>query len=298
MEVTSHALELYRVAGTTFDVSVFTNLSQDHLDFHLTMEKYFAAKAKLFTNEYSKCGVVNRDDVHGQLLLDTMAINSMSFGISDVASVLMDARHLEFDIDGVHMSAHLGGQFNVMNSLAAVSAARALGISLTEIAEGLSRATAVPGRFESVDAGQSFEVIVDYAHTPDAIETALIALRPYVTGKLAVVFGCGGDRDKGKRPLMGAAACKFADVVYVTDDNPRSEDPAQIRREVLAAAPGAIEIGDRESAIHQAVAALRAGDVLLLAGKGHETGQIIGNQVRPFSDHDVAKAAAGELVNG
>ena len=160
MEVTSHALELHRVMGTKFEAVVFTNLSQDHLDFHQTMEKYFSAKAKLFTKEYSACGIINRDDVHGQLLLDTITIDAKSFGLSDITQVRMDARHIEYEIEGVQMRAHLGGQFNVMNSLAAVSVARALDVPLAKIAEGLSRATAVPGRFESIDAGQHFDVIV------------------------------------------------------------------------------------------------------------------------------------------
>ena len=301
MEVTSHALELYRVAGTTFEVSVFTNLSQDHLDFHLTMEKYFAAKAKLFTNEYSKCGVVNRDDVHGQLLLDTMAIDSMSFGISDVTSVLMDARHLEFDIDGVHMSAHLGGQFNVMNSLAAVSAARALGISLTEIAEGLSRATAVPGRFESIDAGQSFEVIVDYAHTPDALERVLDSSRSLMseTGKLLVVFGCGGDRDMEKRQPMGEIAGAKADVVIITSDNPRSESGAEIALQINAGVRASdshkvlcTEL-DRRAAIGMAFSIAQPGDVVVIAGKGHENTQTIGTDIFPFNDAQVARELLG-----
>jgi UDP-N-acetylmuramoyl-L-alanyl-D-glutamate--2,6-diaminopimelate ligase len=301
MEVTSHALELYRVAGTTFDVSVFTNLSQDHLDFHLTMEKYFAAKAKLFTNEYSKCGVVNRDDVHGQLLLDTMTIDSMSFGISDVASVLMDARHLEFDIDGVLMSANLGGQFNVMNSLAAVSAARALGISLTEIAEGLSRATAVPGRFESVDAGQSFEVIVDYAHTPDALERVLDSSRSLMseTGKLFVVFGCGGDRDMEKRQPMGEIAGAKADVVIITSDNPRSESGAEIALQINAGVRASdshkvlcTEL-DRRAAIGIAFSIAQPGDVVVIAGKGHENTQTIGTEIFPFNDAQVARELLG-----
>jgi UDP-N-acetylmuramoyl-L-alanyl-D-glutamate--2,6-diaminopimelate ligase len=301
MEVTSHALELYRVAGTTFEVSVFTNLSQDHLDFHLTMEKYFAAKAKLFTNEYSARGVVNRDDVHGQLLLDTMTIDSMSFGMSDVTHVHMDARRLEFNIDGVHMRAHVGGQFNVMNSLAAVSAARALGVSLTEIAEGLSRATAVPGRFESIDAGQQFDVIVDYAHTPDALERVLDSSRSLMseTGKLVVVFGCGGDRDMEKRQPMGEIAGAKADVVILTSDNPRSESGAEIALQINAGVQASdshkvlcTEL-DRRAAIGMAFSIAQAGDVVVIAGKGHESTQTIGTDVFPFNDAQVARELLG-----
>jgi UDP-N-acetylmuramoyl-L-alanyl-D-glutamate--2,6-diaminopimelate ligase len=301
MEVTSHALELYRVAGTTFEVSVFTNLSQDHLDFHLTMEKYFAAKAKLFTNEYSARGVVNRDDVHGQLLLDTMTIDSMSFGMSDVTHVHMDARRLEFNIDGVHMRAHVGGQFNVMNSLAAVSAARALGVSLTEIAEGLSRATAVPGRFESIDAGQQFDVIVDYAHTPDALERVLDSSRSLMseTGKLVVVFGCGGDRDMEKRQPMGEIAGAKADVVILTSDNPRSESGAEIALQINAGVQASdshkvlcTEL-DRRAAIGMAFSIAQPGDVVVIAGKGHESTQTIGTDVFPFNDAQVARELLG-----
>jgi UDP-N-acetylmuramoyl-L-alanyl-D-glutamate--2,6-diaminopimelate ligase len=301
MEVTSHALELYRVAGTSFEVSVFTNLSQDHLDFHLTMEKYFSAKAKLFTNEYSARGVVNRDDVHGQLLLDTMTIDSMSFGMSDVTHVHMDARRLEFNIDGVHMRVHVGGQFNVMNSLAAVSAARALGVSLTEIAEGLSRATAVPGRFESIDAGQQFDVIVDYAHTPDALERVLDSSRSLMseTGKLVVVFGCGGDRDMEKRQPMGEIAGAKADVVILTSDNPRSESGAEIALQINAGVQASdshkvlcTEL-DRRAAIGMAFSIAQAGDVVVIAGKGHESTQTIGTDVFPFNDAQVARELLG-----
>jgi UDP-N-acetylmuramoyl-L-alanyl-D-glutamate--2,6-diaminopimelate ligase len=302
MEVTSHALELHRVAGTTFEVSVFTNLSQDHLDFHFTMEKYFAAKAKLFTNETSALGVINRDDVHGQLLLDTMTIDSMSFGLSDVAHVRMDARHIEYEVDGVPMRAQLGGQFNVMNSLAAVSAARALGISLTEIAKGLSRATAVPGRFESIDAGQPFDVLVDYAHTPDALERVLDSSRSLMneTGKLIVVFGCGGDRDVQKRLPMGEIAGTKADVVIITSDNPRSESGAEIAAQINAGVRVAdshkvlcTEL-DRRAAIGKAFSIAQPGDVVVIAGKGHESTQTIGIETFPFNDAQVARELLGD----
>ena len=301
MEVTSHALDLHRVAGTTFEVSVFTNLSQDHLDFHLTMEKYFAAKAKLFTDVYSTCGVINRDDVHGQLLLDTMTIDAMSYGLSDVTQVRMDARSLEYEIDGAHMRVQLGGQFNVMNSLAAVSAARALGISLTEIAEGLSRATPVPGRFESIDAGQSFDVVVDYAHTPDALERVLDSSRSLMSenGKLIVVFGCGGDRDVQKRQPMGEIAGAKADVVIITSDNPRSESGADIAAEINAGVRASdshkvlcTEL-DRRAAIGKAFSIAQLGDVVVIAGKGHESTQTIGTETFPFNDAQVARELLG-----
>lgn len=301
MEVTSHALELHRVTGTTFEVAVFTNLSQDHLDFHHTMEKYFAAKAKLFTEQYSTCGVVNRDDVHGQLLLDTMTIKSCSFGMSDITEVKMDARHIEYVLEGVHVRAQLGGQFNVMNSLAAVSAARALGVSLIEIAEGLGHATAVPGRFESIDAGQSFDVIVDYAHTPDALERVLDSSRSLMSenGKLMVVFGCGGDRDADKRLPMGEIAGAKADVVIITSDNPRSESGAEIALQINAGVRPTdshkvlcIEL-DRRAAIGKAFSIAQPGDVVVIAGKGHESTQTIGTEIFPFSDAQVARELLG-----
>lgn len=301
MEVTSHALELHRIAGTTFDVSVFTNLSQDHLDFHFTMEKYFAAKAKLFTSLYSACGIINRDDVHGQLLLDTMTIDSKSYGLSDVTQVRMDASHIEYECEGVPMRAQLGGQFNVMNSLAAVSAARALGISLAEIADGLSRATAVPGRFESINAGQSFDVVVDYAHTPDALERVLDSARSLMSesGKLIVVFGCGGDRDVQKRQPMGEIAGAKADVVIITSDNPRTESGAEIAAQINAGVRATdshkvlcTEL-DRRAAIGKAFSIAQLGDVVVIAGKGHESTQTIGTETFPFNDAQVARELLG-----
>jgi UDP-N-acetylmuramoyl-L-alanyl-D-glutamate--2,6-diaminopimelate ligase len=288
MEVTSHALELHRATGTTFEAAVFTNLSQDHLDFHHTMEKYFAAKAKLFTKEFSACAIVNRDDVHGQLLLDTMTIDSKSFGMSDITQVRMDARQL-------------GGQFNVMNSLAAVTAARALDVPLPKIAEGLSRATAVPGRFESIDAGQPFDVIVDYAHTPDALERVLDTARSLTSesGKLVVVFGCGGDRDAEKRQPMGEIAGAKSDVVIITSDNPRSESGAEIAAQINAGVASSdshkvlcTEL-DRRAAIGRAFSIAQRGDVVVIAGKGHENTQTIGTDTFPFNDAQVARELLG-----
>jgi UDP-N-acetylmuramoyl-L-alanyl-D-glutamate--2,6-diaminopimelate ligase len=301
MEVTSHALELHRVTGTTFEAAVFTNLSQDHLDFHLTMERYFAAKAKLFTKEYSACGIINRDDVYGQLLLDTMTIEAKSFGLNDITQVRMDARHIEYEIEGVQMRAHLGGQFNVMNSLAAVSAARALDVPLAKIAEGLSRAAAVPGRFESIDAGQDFDVIVDYAHTPDALERVLDTARSLMSesGKLVVVFGCGGDRDAEKRAPMGEIAAAKSDVVIITSDNPRSESGADIAAQINAGVAASdshkvlcTEL-DRRAAIGRAFSIAHHGDVVVIAGKGHENTQTIGTETFPFNDAQVARELLG-----
>lgn len=301
MEVTSHAMELQRVIGTTFTAAVFTNLSQDHLDFHLTMERYFAAKARLFTKEFSACGIVNRDDVYGQLLLDTMTIDAKSFGMSDIANVQMDARHITYEIEGVHMHAHLGGQFNVMNSLAAVAAAQTLGVSLPKIAEGLRRATAVPGRFESIDVGQNFDVIVDYAHTPDALERVLDTVRSLMSesGKLVLVFGCGGDRDADKRGPMGEIAGAKSDVLIITSDNPRSESGAVIAAQIKAGVASSdshkvlcTEL-DRRAAIGRAFSIAQRGDVVVIAGKGHENTQTIGTEIFPFNDAQVARELLG-----
>ena len=301
MEVTSHALELQRVNGTNFEVSVFTNLSQDHLDFHGTIEHYFSAKAKLFTEQYSKRAVVNRDDVHGMLLLDTIAIDADSFGQSSIKNVKVDAQHHEYEIEGIHISVNIGGQFNVMNSLAAISAARALGVSFSSIKSGLEAAPAVPGRFESINAGQKFDVIVDYAHTPDAMERVLTSARSLMgdQSRLIVVFGCGGDRDIDKRAKMGEIAATHADVVVITSDNPRSESGADIALQINAGIRGVdshkvlcIEL-DRRAAIGKAFSIAQPGDVVVIAGKGHENTQTIGTQVFSFSDAQVARELLG-----
>ena len=312
IEASSHGLAQHRLDGLRLTAGAFTNLTRDHLDYHATEEDYFNAKMRLFDAllPQSAGAVINADAPQaGEVERRARArgLNVLTVGRKGTALKLTALRQEGF---GQHLTIEtpdftrqvylpLAGEFQASNALVAAGLVIACGGGPHLAIWALEKLKGAKGRLDLVARTKAgAPVFVDYAHTPDAIETALVALRPYVTGKLAVVFGCGGDRDKGKRPLMGAAACKFADVVYVTDDNPRGEDPAQIRREIMAAAPGAIEIGDRESAIHQAVAALGAGDVLLLAGKGHEMGQIIGNQVRPFSDHDVAKAAAGEAANG
>ena len=301
MEVTSHALELQRVNGTKFELSIFTNLTQDHLDFHGTIEKYFSAKAKLFTEQYSLKALVNRDDVHGKLLLDTISINAISFGLSDIKHVSCDARRHGYEIDGTKISVNIGGQFNVMNSLAAVNAARALGVSLHVIARGLANASAVDGRFEAINAGQDFEVIVDYAHTPDALIRVLESTRSLMTmnSQLIVVFGCGGDRDTDKRAKMGEIAAMLADVVVITSDNPRSESSADIAKQIKA---GVRDLDshkvlctelDRRAAIGKALSIAKTGDVVVIAGKGHENTQTIGTHVFPFRDAQVARELLG-----
>ena len=301
MEVTSHALELQRVNGTTFEVAVFTNLTEDHLDFHGTFEKYFAAKAKLFTNQYSLQAVVNRDDVHGKLLLDTITIDAVSFGLSYISNVSVDARHHEYEIAGTKISVNLGGHFNVMNSLAAVNAAQALGVPLNEISRGLANASAVAGRFESISAGQDFDVIVDYAHTPDALTRVLNSARSMMQGnsQLIVVFGCGGDRDMDKRAKMGEIAAMLADAVVITSDNPRSESAVDIAMQINAGVRDSDShkvLGtelDRRAAIGKAISIAKTGDVVVIAGKGHESTQTIGTEVFPFSDAQVARELLG-----
>lgn len=304
MEVSSHALALARVAGAHFDVSVFTNLGRDHLDFHGTVERYFAAKARLFEPTLSELGVVNTDDVHGRLLFDTASIPMVGFSIDDVTDVEIGPTWHAYLWRGRRVRVGLGGEFNLMNSLAAATACAALDLAPADVAEALSTAPSVPGRFEPIDAGQDFAVLVDYAHTPDGLEQALRAVRSAAAanggGRVVVVFGCGGDRDREKRPLMGAVAAELADRVVITSDNPRSEDPLAIIDATVAGVPddyrGAVVIEpDRRTAIGAALQLARPGDVVLIAGKGHETTQTIGDLVLPFDDRAVARALLDEL---
>lgn len=299
MEVSSHALALDRVVGTTFSVGVFTNLGRDHLDFHGTEEQYFAAKAKLFSPELCARGVVNRDDVHGKLLLDTAPIEMDSFGFSDVSDVVVELDRHSYVWRSQPVSVAIGGRVNVMNSLAAATAAVALGIDERTVAEGLSKASAVPGRFQPVANDRGISVIVDYAHTPEAIERLLDgvreALRP--EARVIVVFGCGGDRDRDKRPLMGRSAAHGADVVVVTSDNPRSESPQSIIDDVLrgvGSPSGDVHVVvDRREAIELAIGLARPGDAVVIAGKGHESTQTIGETVVDFDDVLVAREIVG-----
>lgn len=298
MEVTSHALALDRVTGTHFDVAVFTNLHRDHLDFHGTQEKYFAAKARLFDRDLSDRAVVNRDDVHGKLLIDAAAIECTSFGVSDVSDVVVTPRHHEFTWQGSRVRVPLGGRFNVMNSLAAATTANVLGLEPSVIAAHLATTEPVPGRYQVVDDTLEPTVIVDYAHDADSLATVITSTRELIGAEncVVVVFGCGGDRDKSKRPEMGRVAAECADAVYVTSDNPRSESARVIADEILAGVAGehlakvTVEI-DRRVAIRRAVAGARIGDVVIVAGKGHETTQTIGAQVTPFDDVVVAREA-------
>lgn len=292
MEVSSHALAQSRVEGTRFAVGVFTNLSRDHLEFHETMEDYFAAKARLFEPGRSEVGVVNVDDPRGQLLLDAARIPTRPFSLADVADLRVGATSTG-TWRGHRLVVPLAGAFNVSNALAAATAALELGIDEATIVRGIAGAPPAPGRFELIDAGQPFVVVVDYAHTPDGLEHVLRAARTLVDdGQLTVVFGAGGDKDPGKRPQMGEVAGRLADVVVLTSDNPRSEDPSKIIDEVRSGVDEAAYVvaePDRRAAIELALARAAAGDVVVVAGKGHETTQTIGDKVIPFDDRSVVK---------
>ena len=298
MEVSSHGLHQHRVDGVRYACAVFTNLSQDHLDYHGTLEEYFLAKARLFTFELSRSGAVNRDSSAGRRLIETAAIPTVTFGLepgADVtgAEVEVSASGIAFVCGGQRFTSPLRGTFNVYNCLGAIAAARKVGIEDGAIVEGLASLRGVPGRLEPVEVGQDFTVLVDYAHTPDSLENVLRATRELIPqGQLIVVFGCGGDRDRGKRPLMGEVATRLADLSILTSDNPRSEDPRSIIDEIET---GARQGGglyslepDRRAAIRAALSKAGPGDLVLIAGKGHETGQEFRDRVIPFDDRVVA----------
>jgi UDP-N-acetylmuramoyl-L-alanyl-D-glutamate--2,6-diaminopimelate ligase len=309
MEVSSHALALGRVAGTSYDVAVFTNLSQDHLDFHETIDAYFAAKAALFTPAYARAGVVNLDDEHGRILAAAPQIPLTTYSAAGnpaadwrVADVRGGADGSAFRVIGpggveADASVALPGPFNVANALAAIVALVESGVGIATAVRGVAACPGVPGRLERVEAGQDFTVLVDYSHKPGAVRAVLDALRP--------VMGCGGDRDRAKRPMMGAAAAGLADTAILTSDNPRSEDPLAILAEMLAGAVAVPAAGrahviiepDRGAAIGLAISRAAKGDVVLIAGKGHERGQYTGTSVIPFDDREVAASAlAGRLA--
>jgi UDP-N-acetylmuramoyl-L-alanyl-D-glutamate--2,6-diaminopimelate ligase len=300
MEVSSHALELGRADSIHFAVAVFTNLSRDHLDFHGSMEAYFRAKRRLFELAPA-AAVVNVDDVHGRMLAADFpdAITVALDGDADLRArdVRLGPAGAEFTLvagaEEVELRSPLPGRFNVANVLGALGALRGLGVDLEAAAGALPGVTRPPGRFEPVDEGQPFAVLVDYAHTPDSLENVLRAARSLAEERVVCVFGCGGDRDRGKRPQMGRVARSLADVVIVTSDNPRSEDPEAIIQEILAGAgPEVDSIVDRREAIARAVEVARAGDVVVIAGKGHEQGQeFAGGRKVPFDDVTVAREA-------
>jgi UDP-N-acetylmuramoyl-L-alanyl-D-glutamate--2,6-diaminopimelate ligase len=314
MEVSSHALALGRVAGTSFEVAVFTNLSQDHLDFHQDMDSYFAAKAELFTPRYARSAVVNVDDPRGRRLANRAPVPVTTFsaaGRSDAdwraADVRCGADGSSFQVVGpggveADASVTLPGPFNVANALAAIVALVETGVGLGTAVAGVAACPGVPGRLERVGTEHDLTVLVDYSHKPGAVEAVLNALRPVTQGSLRIVLGCGGDRDTAKRPLMGAIAAELADTAIFTNDNPRSEDPLAILGEMLA---GTLSVPprdrahvivepDRAAAIAMAIEGAAKGDVILIAGKGHERGQYIADKVVPFDDHEVAvRALAG-----
>jgi UDP-N-acetylmuramoyl-L-alanyl-D-glutamate--2,6-diaminopimelate ligase len=313
MEVSSHALELHRADAIHFAAAIFTNLTQDHLDFHGTMEEYFQAKRRLFVTGGSRCAVVNIDDPYGARLAAELPA-AVTFGVERDADYR--AGSLRTGLDGsrftvrgpdgqLELRSPLPGRFNVYNVLGALAAARTLGVPLDAAADAIETAGHVPGRFQPVDAGQEFAVLVDYAHTPDSLENVLRAARGLVadasagqSGRVHVVFGCGGDRDRGKRPLMGEIAARLADRVIVTSDNPRSESPEAIIEEILTGTgPGVGHDPDRRAAIAEAIAGAHSGDVVVIAGKGHEQGQEFerGRKI-PFDDVAVAREALGSLA--
>lgn len=302
MEVSSHALVMHRVDGCRFELAVFTNLGRDHLDLHGTLDAYFAAKASLFTPSLSRRGLANRDDEHGRILADSAPIAMNGFSMADIADVEIGPTWHRYTWRGQPVQVGIGGRFNVMNSLAAASAAALLGVEPASVAEGLSTAPPVRGRFEPIHAGQAFDVVVDYAHTPDGLASVLASLREGMVGRpdarLHVVFGCGGDRDREKRPEMGEVAARAADHVLVTSDNPRSEDPLQIIDAIVGGVPReylhrVVTQPDRRRAIADALRSAGVGDVVLIAGKGHESTQTVGAEVLPFDDAAVARAVLG-----
>jgi len=286
MEATSHGSELGRLDRAHFSALVFTNLSQDHLDFHGTMERYFEAKRRLFL-QGEPPAAINVGTEWGRTLLRDRP-DALTFGFADDAKLTPDA------LGDIHLK--LRGRFNVENALGAMAASRLLEIDDDAIARGLEAVRGVPGRFESVSEGQPFEVIVDYAHKPEALESVLRTARELTTGRLICVFGCGGDRDRGKRPLMGRIASELADVAIVTSDNPRTEDPQAIIDEILVGTTGEVEVEpDRTTAIERAISLAGEGDVVLIAGKGHEQGQEFADRTIPFDDRDVARDALRRL---
>ncbi len=310
MEVSSHALALGRVTSSRFAAGVFTNLTQDHLDFHPTMEDYFQAKRKLFTEVGASPAVINLDDPYGRRLVADPEIEApLTFGLDhpeatyradDVRTDLAGSRFTLHCPDGVaELRSPLRGRFNVSNVLAAFAAAQALGVPFDTAVAAIEQAGQVPGRFETVDEGQPFALLVDYAHTPDSLENVLSSARALTQGRVHVVFGCGGDRDRGKRPLMGEIAARLADHVIVTSDNPRSEPPETIIAEILAGIDRTVDHDpDRRAAIFAAVADAQPGDVVVIAGKGHEQGQeFAGGEKLPFDDVSVARDALREAFD-
>jgi UDP-N-acetylmuramoyl-L-alanyl-D-glutamate--2,6-diaminopimelate ligase len=303
MEVSSHALDQERVWGCRFEAAVFTNLSRDHYDYHGTMEAYFAAKARLFQDLSSVWHILNLDDPYGQRLLQMSRARLLTYAL-DVEATCKPAA-VRHGLDGIRftlsttkgqleIASPLVGRHNVYNLLAGIAVAIALDIDAGAIMQGIAQLQRVPGRLDRVDRGQDFAVFVDYAHTPDALEKVLQLVRAETTGRLITVFGCGGDRDPGKRPLMGEVATRLSDYTIITSDNPRTEDPQRIIDAIISGAESAahyVALPDRQEAIEHAIAMARPRDTIVIAGKGHEDYQILGQTRRHFDDREVAQAA-------
>jgi len=306
MEVSSHGLHQHRVGGLRFGCAVFTNLTQDHLDYHASMQEYFEAKARLFTPAMTDRAVVNHDSAEGRRLIRG-DLATVTYGLSEGADVrateiATTSEGISFRVGGAEVRSSLRGLFNVENCLAAFATAGVLGIGPEVAAGAISEVEQIPGRVEAVDAGQDFLVMVDYAHTPDSLANVLRTARPLATGRLIVVFGCGGDRDRAKRPLMGRVATAAADLTVITSDNPRSEDPVAIIEEIERGAKegvGAYVVEpDRRAAIRLALSEARTGDVVVIAGKGHERYQELADRTIEFDDREVALAELRALGKG
>lgn len=301
MEVTSHALALDRTHGITFRAAVYTNLGHDHLDFHGSIAAYFEAKARLFEPSVADDLIINRDDEHGRVLVDRIERSGRgaqlhTYGIADAGALVESLASNVFSWNGIEVVVPIGGRHNAYNALAAATTARVLGVAPETIARGLASLARVPGRLEQVPGDGGFSVFVDYAHTPDSLRAVLTAARATLSrdARLIVVFGCGGDRDASKRPLMGEVATQLADVVYVTTDNARSEDPSAIAHQIVGGAvrsTGLNVVLDRREAIGAAIDGARSGDVVVIAGKGHERGQVMATVTHDFDDMEEARAA-------
>ena len=304
MEVSSHALTQERVRGCSFEVAAFTNLSRDHFDYHGSEAAYFNAKARLFRDLEAEWHVLNMDDPYGRVLLQTSHARPVTYGLA--SSTTLKPHDVHHGLDGIRfvlptsggplaLSSTLVGRHNIYNLLAGVGIAQALGVDAEAIRQGVARLRKVPGRLERVDCGQGVTVFVDYAHTPAALEQVLRLVRAEAAGRLITVFGCGGDRDPGKRPLMGQAATQISDYSIITSDNPRTENPQRIVDDIVGglSVPSSryTTVLDRRLAIEQAISMAQAQDTVLIAGKGHEDYQIIGQQRYPFDDREIARAA-------
>ncbi len=321
MEVSSHALALNRVAGIEYDTAVFTNLTQDHLDFHKTMENYVAAKAKLFQSltaadhvKENKTAVVNIDDPWSKDILNACHCKVLTYGVEKDAdlkgsNLKVELKKSSFDVVGpfvnVHLNMNITGLFNVYNTLAAIGAAHAEGVDEATIDKAIQTFHSVPGRFELVEAGQDFAIVVDYSHTPDSLQKALETARAMKPNRILAVFGCGGDRDKTKRPIMGRIGAELADIPIVTSDNPRSENPETIVEEVEAGVKEGLKPGqhhevivNRRDAIYRAVELAQTNDIIVIAGKGHETYQILNDGTIHFDDREEARNAVHALHRG